>query len=198
MSVAPQMVKLSKVRGQYMTKGHPVKAFSVLRGAVVAVAVAGVLAVSGCATADTAAVVNGHRITEQEVQEATSQITKAYPDSSLNTANALSSLVMAGFINQIADESGKGLSDSAAKAAITEIEDPSAATLELVKSSLASQQLTTIEQGHVVDLAKKAKVTMNPRYGTFDAKNVRFDASQPNWIKAEPAPAEPAPTTPAG
>lgn len=191
-SMEPSRVTLSMVRGQYMTKGHPVKAFSVVRGAVVAVAVAGVLAVSGCATAGTAAVVNGHRITEQEVQEATSQITKAYPDSSLNAANALSSLVMAGFINQIADENGKGLSDSAAAAAITEIVDPSHATLELVKSSIASQQLTTIEQGKVVELARKAKVTMNPRYGTFDAAKVRFDTSQPNWIKAEPA-AQPTP-----
>jgi outer membrane murein-binding lipoprotein Lpp len=185
-------------REQSMTKGHPVKAVTVLRGSIAAAVVAGVLAVSGCATADTAAVVTGHRITEQEVQEATTQIRKAYPDSTLNTASALSSLVMAGFINQIADQSGKGLSDSAAKAAIGEIEDPSEATLELVKSSLASQQLTTIEQGQVVELARKAEVTMNPRYGTFDAKAVRFDASQPNWIKAEPAPAEPAPTTPAG
>jgi len=186
------MVTVSSVRGQYMTKGHPVKAFNVLRGAVVAVAVAGVLAVSGCATSDTAAVVNGQRISEQDLQEATSQITKAYPDSSLNTANALYSLVMAGFINQIADDNGKGLSDSAARAAVPEVVDPSPATLELVKSSLASQQLTTIEQGKVVELARKADVTMNPRYGTFDAKKVRFDASQPNWIKAEPAPATPA------
>jgi hypothetical protein len=192
MSVEPDKVAVSMVRGQYMTKSRPVKAMSVLRGAVVAVAVAGVLAVSGCATADTAAVVNGRRITEQDVQEATSQITKAYPDSTLNTANALSSLVMAGFINQIADQNGKGMSDSAAKAAITEIEDPSPATLELVKSSLASQQLTSIEQGQVVDLAKKAQVTMNPRYGTFDAKKVRFDTSRPNWIKSEPA-AQPTP-----
>ena len=198
MSVGPDRVTSSMVRGQYMTKGHPVRAFTVVRGAVVAGVVAGVLAVSGCATADTAAVVNGHRITEQEVQEATSQITKAYPDSSLNTANALSSLVMAGFINQVADESGKGLSDSAAKAAVSDIVDPSAATLELVKSSLASQQLSSTEQGKVVELARQAEVTMNPRYGTFNARQVRFDASQPNWIKAEPAPATQAPTTPAG
>lgn len=186
-------------RERYMTKGQPVKAASILRGSIVAAAAAGVLVVSGCATADTAAVVNGHRITEQEVQEATSQITKAYPDSSLNSANALSSLVMAGFINEVADESGKGLSDSAAKAAITEIEDPTASTLELVKSSLASQQLTTVEQGKVVELARRAKVTMNPRYGTFDAKNVRFDPSKPNWIADSPAaPATEAPTAPAG
>lgn len=185
----------------HMTKGHPVKAVSVLRGSIVAVVTAGVLAVSGCATADTAAIVNGHRITEQDLQQATSQIKAAYPSSTLDTANALSSLVMASFINQVADESGKGLSDSAARAAVVEIQDPGPATLELVKSSLSSQQLTTVEQGKVVELATRAKVTLNPRYGTFDAKKVSFAASQPNWIKAEPAtpaPASAPASTPAG
>lgn len=170
------------------------KAMSALRGSIVAAVVVGVLAVSGCATADTAAIVNGNRITEQELQEATSQITSAYPDSTLTTANALASLVMASFINQVAEESGKGLSDSAAKAAVEEIVDPVPATLELVKSSLSSQQLTSLEQGKVVELASKAKVTLNPRYGTFDSTKVRFDVTQPNWIKAEPAP----PAAPAG
>lgn len=174
------------------------KALSALRGSIVTAVVVGVLAVSGCATAGTAAVVNGHRISEQEVQEATTQITKAYPGAKLDTASALSSLVMATFINQVADESGKGLSDSAAKAAVAAIADPVPATLELVKSSLSSQQLTSVEQGRVVALASKAKVTLNPRYGTFDAKKVRFDVSQPNWIKTESnQPSAPA-TTPAG
>ncbi len=138
----------------------------------------GVLAVSGCATAETAAVVNGHRISEQELQEATRQINATYPDATLTTANALSSLVMASFINEVADESGKGLSDSAAKAAVTEIAAPTPTTLELVRSSVAAQQLTSEEQGKVVALASKATVTINPRYGTFDAKNVRFDVSE--------------------
>jgi creatinine amidohydrolase/Fe(II)-dependent formamide hydrolase-like protein len=170
-----------------------VKALSALRGSVVAAVVVGVLAVSGCATAQTAAVVNGHRITEQDLQEATSQINATYPDSTLTTANALSSLVMASFINQVADEAGKGLSDSAAKAAVAEITEPTATTLELVKSSVAAQQLTSAEQGKVVELASKATVTINPRYGTFDAAKVRFDVSKPNWIKAGPQAPEPTP-----
>jgi hypothetical protein len=170
-----------------------VKALSALRGSVVAAVVVGVLAVSGCATAQTAAVVNGHRITEQDLQEATSQINATYPDSNLTTANALSSLVMASFINEVADQAGKGLSDSAAKAAVTEISEPTATTLELVKSSVAAQQLTSEEQGQVVALASKATVTINPRYGTFDAAKVHFDVSKPNWIKAEPTTPAPAP-----
>ena len=176
-----------------MTKGNPVKGLNTLRGSIAAAVVVGVLAVSGCATAQTAAVVNGHRITEQELQEATSQINATYKESTLTTASALSSLVMASFINDVADEAGKGLSDSAAKAAVPEIGQPTPTTLELVRSSVAAQQLTSEEQGKVVALAAKAAVTINPRYGTFDAKNVRFDVSKPNWIKAEPQTPAPAP-----
>jgi parvulin-like peptidyl-prolyl isomerase len=147
---------------------------------------AGVLAVSGCATADTAAVVNGNRITEQQAQEAARQIRAAQPDSGLDTPNAVASLVMATFINDVAVKAGKGLSDSAARAAVTAIEDPAPSTLELVKASLAWNQMTSEEQNQAVALAGKADITINPRYGTFDPKKVSFAASSPNWIKAEP------------
>ena len=163
------------------------KAYRVLRGSLVAGAAAAVLAVSGCASADTAAVVNGERITEQEAQEASRQILAAQPDSGITTANAVASLIMAGFINTVADGAGKGLSDSAARQAVAAIEDPSPATLELVRASLAFNQMTSEEQGRAVDLASKAKITINPRYGKFDPKKISFDASSPNWIKAEPS-----------
>jgi hypothetical protein len=150
---------------------------------------AAVLVVSGCATADTAAVVDGHRITEEEAQQAALQIQQAQPNSEqpLTTPNAVASLIMARFINAVADQAGKGLSDSAARAAIPAIPDPAPSTLELVRASLAWNQMTNDEQRAAVTAASKAKVTINPRYGTFDAAKVRFDASSPNWIKAEPA-----------
>lgn len=172
-------------------KGLSVKASGALRGAIVVAAAAGVLALSGCATADTAAVVDGHRITEQSAQEAALQIQKAQPNAEkpLTTPDAVASLVMARFINAAADQAGKGLSDSAARAAIPAITDPAPATLELIRASLAWNQMTTEEQNAAVTAASKADVTINPRYGTFDPANVRFDASSPNWIKAEPAPA---------
>jgi hypothetical protein len=163
-----------------------VKAMRALRGSVVAAVAVGVLAVSGCASADTAAIVNGHQITEVEVQEAASQIRKAQPDSTIETTTALQSLVMAGFINDVADVVGKGLSDSAARAAVEIIPDPTPATLELVKASLAWEQLTSEERSKAIEAASKAQITVNPRYGTFDAKTVQFGTSKPNWIKAEP------------
>jgi parvulin-like peptidyl-prolyl isomerase len=163
-----------------------VKAYQALRGSVVTVVAAAVLAVAGCATADTAAVVNGDRITEQQAQEAARQIRAAQPSSGLDTPNAVASLVMAAFINDIAVKTGKGLSDSAARAAVAGIADPAPATLELVKASLSWNQMTSDEQGQAVELARKADITINPRYGTFDPTKVSFAASNPNWIKTQP------------
>jgi len=169
-----------------------VNTLRVLRASVVTVVAVTVLAVSGCASADTAAIVNGERITEAEAQQAAEQVRRAEPDSGIDTSGALQSLVMAGFINEVAEKHGKALSDSAARAAVPSIENPAPATLELVKASLAFNQMTSTEQGEAVQLASKADITINPRYGTFDAKRVAFDPSAPNWIKAEPSAA---PTT---
>ena len=36
------------------------------------------------------------------------------------------------------------------------------------------------------DAVSKAKITVNPRYGTFDKKTLSFQDSSPNWIKAQP------------
>lgn len=162
------------------------KALRALRGPIVVIAAAVALGVSGCATADTAAIVNGHTISEREAQEAARQIQEAQPDSGLDTGGAVSSLIMAQFINEVADKVGKGLSDSAARAAVETIEDPSSATLELVKASVAWNNLSSDERNEAIADAQKAKITINPRYGTFDAKTMQFDVSKPNWIKAQP------------
>lgn len=162
------------------------KALRALRGPIVVIVAAVALGVSGCATADTAAIVNGHTISEREAQEAARQIQEAQPDSGLDTGGAVSSLIMAQFINEVADKVGKGLSDSAARAAVETIEDPSSATLELVKASVAWNNLSSDERNEAIADAQKAKITINPRYGTFDAKTMQFDVSKPNWIKAQP------------
>lgn len=164
------------------------KAFGAVRGSIVAVAAVGVLALSACGTANTAAVVDGQRISERDAQEAVTQIRQAQPSSTLDTPNAVASLVMAIFINRVADAAGKGLSDSAARAAVVQIQDPTPATLELVKASLSWNQLTNAEQTQAVDSAAKADIVLNPRYGTFNGKSAQlFGKSTPNWIKPQPA-----------
>ncbi len=185
---------MSMEKGLGMSKGFSVKArptalSRVVRGSVVVVLAASVLAVSGCTQADTAAVVDGTKISEQDAQEAARQISAAQPNSGLDTANAVASLIMATFINRVAEQNGKGLSDSAARAAVDVIPDPTQATLQLVRASLAYNQMTSEEQAQAVTLASKADITINPRYGTFDAAKIAFNPSTPNWIKPQPAPA---------
>ena len=87
-------------------------ALRVLRATVVAAVAATVLVVSGCSTADTAAVVDGRRITETQVQEAVTQLKKVSPDANITTTFALRSLIYAPFVTQVADQAGKGISDS--------------------------------------------------------------------------------------
>jgi hypothetical protein len=161
-----------------------VKAFRAVRASIVVAAAAGVLVLSGCGTANTAAIVNGTRISERDAQVAVQQVHQAQPDSTLDTPNAVASLIMAQFINQVANASGKGLSDSAAAAAVPQIVNPTPTTLELVKASLAWSQLTSAEQTEAVNAAAKADITLNPRYGTFNAKRIQFEKSAPNWLKA--------------
>jgi hypothetical protein len=172
-------------------KARPATLKRALRGSIVTAVVAGVLAVSGCATADTAAIVNGDRISEQEVQEAVQQIQEAKPGVQLDTASAVRVLVFAPFVNAVADKVGKGVSDSQAAGFLGGSTDYNRSTLNVVKASLVLDQnnpnpLTSAEQSEFATALAHAHVELNPRYGKFDPKNLTFEATSPNWIKAEP------------
>ena len=62
--------------------------------------------------------------------------------------------------------------------------DPSPSTLLFVQMQLAVQQLDEASKTTIVGQLGKAKITINPRYGTFDAKQVVITPISPNWIKA--------------
>ena len=166
----------------------------VLRASAVAVVAAGVVAVSGCATADTAAVVNGDRISETEVQEAVTRIKEVVPNAQIDTATALQLLVYAPFVTKVADGAGKGVSDSQVRASMNDTSGKlNDAAVELIRTSdLLNPNnpsgLDQQQQSEAIDALHKAKVTINPRYGTFDPKRIAFDASSPNWIKQQQSP----------
>lgn len=174
-------------------KGKSVKAFGALRGSFVVLAAAAVLAVSGCATADTAAVVNGSRITERELQEAVRQLNTAVPNANLGYADALTLLLRAPFTTPVANSSGKGVSDSQVMAALG-TEDLNPAAMDIVRTSDAFNPqsptvLTQEEQNKVLTHMEKADITLNPRFGHFDAKKFSVDSVVPDWIMVEPTPA---------
>lgn len=156
------------------------------RGLLATVALATALAVSGCGTADTAAIVNGQVISESEAQQAARQINEAFsPQTPLDTSAAVTSLVAAPIIIDVAERAGKAESDSSARSAMPKLSEPAQATLELVKANFALQKLTESERQQVIDELKKAEITINPRYGSFDRDSASFAESSRNWLAAK-------------
>jgi hypothetical protein len=161
-----------------------VKALRTLRGPLAAVALATALAVSGCGTAGTAAVVNGQVISESEAQQAAREINEAFsPETPLDTPGAVSSLITAPIINDVSKRAGKAESDSSARSAMPNISEPSQATLDLVKANFALQKLSDQEKQQVLTDLAKADITINPRYGAFDRDSASFEMPARNWLK---------------
>jgi hypothetical protein len=160
-----------------------VKALRTLRGPLVAAAAALALTVTGCATADTAAVVNGEVISESDAQQAAREINEAFkPEQPLDTQGAVSSLIAAPVINGVAERVGKAESEATARSAMPDLSEPSQATIDLVRANFALQKMSETERAEVIADLKKADITINPRYGAFDRDSGSFELARPNWI----------------
>lgn len=166
------------------------KAHRTLRGLAVAVSLAGVIAVSGCGTANTAAVVDGRTITVSEAQEAAAQINEAFNlQDPLTTTAVLTQLIYAPYVLDVAEKAGKAQSESVARAKMPNLREPSEATLLLVRANAALDQQTAqgldqAQQGEVLAAIEKAKITVSPRFGTFNTAQVSLQPSSPNWFAA--------------
>ena len=160
-----------------------------VKASAIALALAGVLATSACAgttSAETAAVVEGRVITEQQVREATDQINTAFtPDQPLTAAQTLTLLIRAPYINEAAAAAGKAQSESAARAALVDFpEEPLDTTVEILQAEASLQQLEGAPEARqaLVDKIADLEVTVSPRYGTFDPARAEIVVSRPNWI----------------
>ena len=172
-----------------MTKGQPVKA---VKARTIALALAGVLALSACSgtsSAQTAAVVDGRVITEQQVREATEQINAAFkPEQPLTAAQALTLLIRAPYINKAAADAGRAQSESAARAAFKDYQGtPSDATVEVLQAEASLQQIDDAGRQKLTKEFAALDMTINPRYGTFDPAQAAVVGEQPNWLVPAPA-----------
>ncbi|KGN32999.1 hypothetical protein N802_15510 [Knoellia sinensis KCTC 19936] len=169
-----------------MTKGHLVKA---VKARTTAIALAGVLALSACSgttSAQTAAVVEGRVITEQQVSEATDQLNKALkPDPALTPARTLNYLILAPYAIDAAASAGQPVSESAARAtpAFQALgEAPAASTIEVFRADASLQQLDEASGQSLTKQIAGLDVTVNPRYGRFDTRELGLVQDQPNWL----------------
>jgi hypothetical protein len=149
-----------------------------------------------------AAVVDGRVISDDDAQQVAQQIsTVPGVQQKLTPADTLVSLILAPFVIDEAQKDGKGISEDQARAAVKEIKNPTPATLEFVRTSLAANALSEQARTAVLSEVGKAKITVNPRYGTLDRKQLTLKAPAPNWIKpaapsATATPGAPAPEAP--
>lgn len=150
------------------------------------------LALSGCGAqqAGAAAIVNDTVISDSDVQSVGDQLNKLDPGGQqLGSGDTLISLILAPYVLAEAKRAGKTVSASQARQVIAKVADPSPSTITFVQMQLAIQQLDDASKTSIVNQLGKVDITVNPRYGTFDAKQVALTPISPNWIKASaPAP----------
>ncbi len=166
-----------------MTKGRPVKAR--MRVAAAAAAVMGSLLLAGCGQTDTAAVVDGRVISESDVLVATQQFNDQFkPQQPLSTDAVVNWLIWSPLVIDAAAAYGQPQSESMARAAFTSLQDPAPSTVELVRAQNALNAIKGDATASSALLAKvaKLKVTVNPRYGSFEPKSGLLVTGAPNWL----------------
>jgi hypothetical protein len=165
--------------GSIRTSGAA-RALAVLMGATLAVST---LSACGNQQPGAAGIVNGTAISEKEVQTVMAEFNALPRKEKATPRDVLYSLILAPYILTEADRAGKNISDAQARQAFgIPAGSLSAATMDFVR---LQQELPTLDQASklaILATVAKAKITVNPRYGTFD-KDAGVLPTSPNWIK---------------
>lgn len=150
-----------------------------------AVIAAAALALTGCGRADTAAVVDGHVISESGVL-ATSEQVAEYASQPMPTSDVINRLVVLPSLLDVLEERGVTISDAAARSAVAGIDSPTPYLLDLARLDLAIGAMTQEDMVEVTSRLQELDVQVNPRYGSFNAEQASVVATSPDWI-ADPA-----------
>ena len=155
--------------------------------ALLTVLLGATLGMSACGPqeASSAAIVDGVSISEQDVQSISSEVNSlAQGGQKLSPSDALLSMILAPYVLDEAKRVHKTIGESQARLVVKKIAHPSAATLRFAEMQLAVQALDQASKNLIVAELNKAKITVNPRYGSFDPKQIAMAPSAPDWIKA--------------
>jgi len=173
------------------TKGRalaPSKHLRSMLGLVLGASMA--LSACGAQQVDAAAIVNGTAIKDKDVQTVSVELNKlAQGQQQISSSSVLLSLILAPYVLSEASKAGKNVTDAEARKVIAKVDKPSPPTMEFVRMQLALQSLSEASKVSIVDKLLKAKITVNPRYGTFNPKTIALVPSAPNWFKASATPA---------
>jgi len=147
------------------------------------------LALSACGGAQqsgAAAIVDGKVIRDQDVQMVSSQLNAISQEGQkLSPDNAVLTLILAPYVLAEAKRLNKSVSEADARKVIAKVAKPAPSTVTFVQMQLALQGLDQASKAAIVQKLGKAKITVNPRYGTFDATQIAIIPTAPNWIKPQ-------------
>jgi hypothetical protein len=152
------------------------------------------LVLSACGTQQVgaAAIVNGTAISDKDVQTVSLQLnTLVQGQAKLTSSSVLLSLIVAPYVLAEAKRSGKSVSDAQVLKVINMVPEPSPSTMDFVRMQLALGSLSQASKFSILTKLAVAKISVSPRYGTFDAKQIALVPISPDWIKASAASAAP-------
>lgn len=161
---------------------------STLRAFGVTAALATTALVSGCGstTAGTAAVVDGHRITEDEVASAVKDlevVAAAQQQEPPTLTQVLTFLVAAPSIIAAGDAAGIDQPAAAVESQLrTQADEVSDSTVTFARAVTIFQGLSSEQRDGMLDSLRKSSVSVNPRYGTWSSTDPGLQAAVPSWI----------------
>jgi hypothetical protein len=147
-----------------------------------------VLSACGAQQVGAAAIVNGTAISDKDVQTVALQLnTLAQGQATITSSTVLLSLIVSPYVVAEAKRTGKSVSDSQVLKVIAKVAEPSPSTMDFIRMQLELGSLSQASKMSILTELATAKITVNPRYGTFDTKQIAFRPLSPNWIKASAA-----------
>jgi hypothetical protein len=173
---------------------HATARRKIVGAAAAALALAGLLA--GCTSKPgAAAIVDGRAIPTSDIVTVQDELRPAVGD--VTTQQVLNILIQEPTVVQVASEHGDGVSDADAKATLdgffttNNLTPPASyapATMQVGLHQAAGQKLQADANSAAIgqefnDQLAKVKVTVNPRFGTWDASQGQVAASTtPSWM----------------
>jgi hypothetical protein len=163
-----------------------------LRSLLAALAATALLAGCGSMTAGAAAVVGDRRISVSEVQEATADAqTWVGQGGRISQTQILYLLAVAPFVQDLAARyNARASEDDARRALATMVPNPCPGVLAVIRANISlntmqeriGQEQTIMALGEINQKLATLGFTVNPRYGSFDAKTGRFEPERGNWL----------------
>jgi hypothetical protein len=173
-------------KGTALAPSHhlrPLTSLALLLSVTLGLSACGAIQQSGAA-----AIVNGTAISDQDLQTVVKQINSVAPEGQKAPTNdLLVKMIVARFVLAEADRAHKTISDADARKTFPDLPNPAPPTMKLFRMQGLVAQLDQASRDAIGKEIDKAKITINPRYGTYDATK-GIVPNSPNWLKPSPTP----------